>query len=493
MTLFKYYRWALLSAVLLAFSAMAQAGEMTVALGSEPTTLDPQSAEDGSERAINDNVYETLMVRTTDGQLTTGLAAAPPSAVDATTWLVKIRPGIKFHDGTPLNADSVAFSINRIIDPKLKSAQLSFFNSIAGAAKVDELTVKITTKGPDPLVPVRLYWLKIVSQTYVSSDKFAAAPVGTGPYKFLAWDRGSAITITANAEYWGGKPSIDKVTYRFIPESGTRLAGLMAGEFDLVPNLLPEFIAQAPKSAHVESVLHPVIVLNADGGITKDVRVRQALNLAIDKDALVKALFEGYGRIDQGQLLSSADFGFDPTMSAYPYDPAKAKKLLAEAGVTNGSLQIVGTSGRWLKDRETVEAVAAYWEKIGLHVDVKIFEWTEYLKRLWDRQTRPDAVYVSSKDPLLDPDRPFSTYYAAGGMGASNADPRLAELVTKARTEINATERTRLYHEAIRIAYDQAYLAWLLTYEDLYGLSTRLNFTPRPDGKMLVHAMTLTK
>lgn len=493
MALFIAFRFAFLTVLLSGFAELALANDMTVALGSEPTTLDPQAQEDGSERAINDNVYETLMVRTPDGGLAPGLAAAAPTAADPTTWLVKLRPGVKFHDGTPLTADSVAFSINRIIDPKFKSAQLSFFNSIAGASKVDDLTVRITTKGPDPLVPVRLYWMKIVSERYASSDKFAAVPMGTGPYKFVSWDRGSSITIAANPDYWGGKPQIDKVTYRFIPESGTRLAGLMAGEFDLVPNLLPEFIAQAPKSAHVESVLHPVIVLNADSGITRDPRVRQALNYAIDKDALVKALFEGYGKIDQGQLLSSADFAFDKNVTAYPYDPAKAKKLLEEAGAANGSLQIVGTAGRWLKDRETVEAVAAFWEKVGLHVDVRIFEWNEYLKRLWDRQTRPDAVYVSSKDPLLDPDRPFSTYYAAGGMGASNTDVHLAELVTRARTEINAGERTRQYREAIQIAHDQAYLAWLLTYEDLYGLSQRLTFAPRPDGKMLINSMTLSK
>ncbi len=486
-------RMALCALLWSGVTAAAGAQEITVGLGSEPTTLDPQAQEDGSERAVNDNIYETLMVRTADGSLAPGLAAAVPTAVDATTWLVKLRPGIKFHDGSAFNADTVAFSINRIINPKFKSAQLSFFNTIANASKVDDLTVKIITKGPDPLVPVRLYWMKMVPEAYAASDKFAAAPIGTGPYKFVAWNRGSNITIAANPDYWGAKPQIQKATYRFVPESGTLLAGLMAGELDLVPNLLPEFIGQVPKSAHIQSVLHPVLILNADGGITKDPRVRQALNYAIDKEALTKALFEGYGKIDQGQLLSSDDFGFDKTTTAYPYDPAKAKKLLAEAGAANGTLQIVGTSGRWLKDRETVEAVAAFWEQAGLHVDLKILEWNEYLKRLWDRQSRPDAIYVASKDPLLDPDRPFSTYYQAGGMGASNTDPKLAELVTKARTEINNEERAKLYRESIRIAHDQAYLAWLLTYEDLYGLSQRLTFSPRPDGKMLVSTMSVAK
>ena len=471
----------------------ARAQEITIALGSEPTTLDPQAQEDGSERAVNDNVYETLMVRTTVGALAPGLAAEAPARVDATTWRITLRPGIKFHDGTPFDAASAAFSINRIIDPAFKSAQLPFFNTIVKAEAEGPLTVKVTTKGPDPQLPLRLYWMKMVPQGYAASDKFASAPIGTGPYKFVAWNRGATVTIAANPDYWGTRPQIQKVTYRFVPEAGTRLAGLMAGEFDLVPNLLPEFIQQVPKSAHVESVLHPVLILNADGGLTKDVRVRQALNYAIDKDALAKGLFDGYAQIDQGQLLSPADFGFDKATTAYPYDLGKAKALLAEAGAAGQTVQIVGTSGRWLKDRETVEAVAAFWTEAGLKVDVKIYEWNEYLKRLFDRQTRPDSVYVASKDPLLDADRPFSAYYAAGGNGSSNHDAALAELITKGRSEVDPARREDLYHQAVKIAHDQAYLAWMLTIEDLYGMSKRLDFTARPDGKMLVKDMTVAK
>ena len=216
---------------LIVIAAPALAQEITIALGSEPTTLDPQIREDGGERAVNDNVYETLMGRTPDGQLVPGLAVAEPKLVDPKTWEVKLRPGIKFHNGEALNADAVVFSVKRLIDPAFKSEQISFFSTIKDAKKVDDLTVQIITDGPDPILPGRLYWMKMVPPVHSKDPKFAESPVGTGPYKFVKWNRGQNVILEANPGYWGAKPPIQKVTYRFVSDSGTRLAGLMAGEY----------------------------------------------------------------------------------------------------------------------------------------------------------------------------------------------------------------------------------------------------------------------
>lgn len=470
--------------------ALAQP-QITIALGSEPTTLDPQIREDGSERAVNDNVYETLMARDRDGRLVPGLAADLPRLVDATTWEVKLRPGIKFHDGTPLDAAAVAASIQRVIDPKLKSEQASFFSTISSATKVDDLTVRIRTSGPDPIMGARLYWLKIMSPAHAASKQVGAVPMGTGPYRFVNWNRGRDIVLQANPDYWGEKPKIAKVTYRFVSEPGTRLAGLMAGEFDLITNLLPEFTGRVPKAAHVQGLEHPIVILNADGGITKDARVRRALNLAVDKEALAEGLFEGRAKVSTGQLLSPSHFGYDEKLGGYPYDPAQAKKLLAEAGVAGKTIQLVGTSGRWLKDREVVEAVAAFWQAVGLKVDVKIFEFGEYLNRLFDRNTRADAIFVVNSNEMMDADRSLSAYYKPGGVGASNTDAKLTQLIDGARTEVDAGKRKAMYNEAVRHARDNAYFVWLLNIEDVYGLSKRLEWAPRVDAKMLVREMAV--
>jgi peptide/nickel transport system substrate-binding protein len=471
----------------------AAAQEITVALGSEPTTLDPQLREDGGERAVNDNIYETLMARKPDGTLLPGLAASEPRLLDPTTWEVKLRPGIKFHNGEPCNADAVVHSVKRIIDPKFNSEQMSFFITIKGAEKVDDLTVKIFTAGPDPILLSRLYWMKMVPPGHSKDPKFAETPVGTGPYKFVRWARGQNIILEANPAYWGQTPEIKKVTYRFVSDPGTRLAGLKAGEFDVITNLLPEFTKQVPQAIHILGLELPIIILNADSGVTKDVRVRQALNYAVDKAALAQGLFEGFAQIAQGQLLSPSFFGFNKDVKAYSYDPEKAKALLKEAGAAGATVELIGTAGRWLKDREMVEAVAAYWDKVGIKAKVRIFEFNEYLNRLFDRKTRADAIFVVSSNELLDADKSFSAYYKAGGIGSSNTDKDLAAWIDAARTETDVKKRAALYHQAVKRAYDQAYFLWLLNIEDVYGLSKRMSWPGRVDAKMLVSEMRMKK
>ncbi|MEM8664581.1 MAG: ABC transporter substrate-binding protein, partial [Pseudomonadota bacterium] len=216
----------------LAALAPANAQDITIAIGSEPSTLDPQLRDDGGERQVNDNIYETLMARTPAGELVPGLAAAAPTQVDETTWEFDLRDGITFHNGEPFNADAVVASVTRIIDPENASEQMGYLNTISGAQKVDDDTVRITTTGPDPILPSRMYWMKMIPPQHSESGNIDEEPIGTGPYKFVEWDRGNSIVLEANPDYWDGAPQIDRVTYRFVGESGTRLSGLMAGEFD---------------------------------------------------------------------------------------------------------------------------------------------------------------------------------------------------------------------------------------------------------------------
>jgi peptide/nickel transport system substrate-binding protein len=482
---------ALLSGLIGAPSALAV--EITIALGSEPTTLDPQVSDDGSERAINDNVYETLVARSLKGELVPGLAEGMPVQSGTDSWRFKLRPGIKFTNGEPFNADAVVYSVKRIVDPKFNSQQISYFAAITDARKVDDLTVDVITKGPDPILPARMYWMKMVPPVAAASPDFIQSPVGTGPYKLVKWARGSSIQLAKNDAYWGGAPTIDGVSYRFIGESGTRLAGLMAGEFDIITNLLPEFTERAPKAKVVSGLEQPIMILSAVSGVTQDERVRQALNLAVDKEGLAAGLFGAHASVSQGQLLAPSYFGFDRETKAYPYDPARARALIKEAGAQGKTITVVGTAGRWLKDREIVEAVAQMWSEAGLKVDVKIFEFNEYLKRLFDRNARPDAIFVSNSNELMDADRPLSAYYSLSGPGSSNADADMKADIDAARTETDTAKRAALYHKTVAHAREKAYFAWLVVLSDLYGTSARLEWEPRTDAKLLVKEMTIKK
>jgi peptide/nickel transport system substrate-binding protein len=476
-------------------AAPADGATITIALGSEPTSLDPHIVDDGGERAINDNIYETLLTRDAQGELGPGLAVDLPTQVDDTTWEFKLREGVTFHDGTPFNADAVVSSVDRMI--RFISEEVTdnsgFYSTLAGATKVDDYTVQIQTTGPDGVLPARMYWLKITAPGTESIDDLSDAPNGTGPYTFVGRETGVSIDLAANPDYWGGAPSIAAVHYEFVTEAGTRLAGLKSGRYDLISNLAPNTVQEAPAYAAQQGQEHPVIILDADDGITADVNVRKALNLAIDKQALADAIYNGFAVVDEGQVLSPSILGYNDELSAYPYDPDEAARLIEEAGVAGQTITLVGeSSGRWLNDRDLVEAIAGYWTAAGLVVDLQTPEFGAYLDILFDRSNRADAIFVSSSNDILDPDRQLSTYYQAGGIGSSNSDAELSALIDAGRSELDADARAAIYRDAVQLAYDQAYFAWLVSNQDLYGLSERLEFTPRVDSKLLVKDMSVS-
>jgi peptide/nickel transport system substrate-binding protein len=471
-----------------------QGASITIALGSEPTSLDPHIVDDGGERAVNDNIYETLLARDAAGAIQPGLASELPTQVDDTTWEFKLRDGVKFHDGSAFNADAVVASVDRMVKLIADGGTDNdgFFRTLTGAEKVDDMTVRIKTDGPDGVLPSRMYWLKIIPASAKDSADLSAAPVGTGPYAFGSYNKGVDITLTANAEYWDGAPSISEVTYEFSDDSSTRLAGLLSGNYDLITNLAPEDAATAPQVATAQGQEHPILILDADDGITADLDVRIALNLAIDKQAIADNLFGGFATIDNGQLLSPSILGHNADLAPYPYDPEEATALLEAAGVAGETIQLVGESGRWLKDRELLEAVAGYWTAVGLDVQLEILEFGAYLDVLFDRENRADAIHVSSSNDILDADRQLSTYYQSGGVGSSNSNEQLKQLIDDGRSELDEDERGNIYNEAVKIAYDEAYFVFLVNNEDIYGLSQRMEWQPRVDSKLLVKEMSVT-
>ena len=472
----------------------AETADITIALGSEPTSLDPMLVDDGGERAINDNIYETLLARTPTGELEPGLAAALPTQVDDTTWEFKLREGVSFHDGTAFNADAVVASVERMVQlvKDGKTDNDGFFGTLTGATKVDDTTVRITTDGPDGVLPARMYWLKIIAPSAKDSADLSEAPNGTGPYKFVSRETGVSIVLAANDKYWGGAPAVTNVTYEFVSEGGTRLAGLKSGKYDLITNLPPQDVDQAPVSAKVQGQEHPVLILDADEGITADPNVRLALNLAVDKQAIADKVYGGFAVVDNGQLLSPSILGHNTSLAPFAYDPEKAKQLIADAGLAGKTITLVGeSSGRWLNDKELVEAVAGYWTAAGLVVDLQTPEFGAYLDVLFDRENRADAIFVSSSNDILDPSRQMATYYSSAGIGSSNSNEELATLVDQGRAELDPAKRQTIYEQAVKIGYDEAYFTFLVNNEDLYGLSTRMEWTPRVDSKILVKEMAV--
>ena len=484
-------------ALLLVFghlAAPARAASMTIALGAEPSSLDPQLVQDGAERSVNDNIYETLVYKQADGTLVPGLAVTMPEQVAADRWRFRLRPGIRFSNGEAFDSASVVASVARILDPGFKSRQATWFSAILRAEPVDALTVDIVTKDPDPTLPARMYWMKMVPAKASQAADFAARPVGTGPYRLAEWVRGQRVALQADPAYWGGKPNVDAVVFRFVPEPGTRLAGLKSGQFDLITNLLPEYAKEVPQMVHVAGPEVGLMVLNTrpGAGITGDVRVRRGLQLAIDRASMARDLFEGYAEAAHDQIVGRGWTGWDPTIKPTPYDPDGAKRLLREAGVAGKTLDVLAVSGRWLKDREQVETIAAFWEAAGMKVNLRFLEWTEYLNQLFNQAARPQVAFVVHGNPLFDADRTYTAYLQGGkGSMSSATQPELDAIIDRARTETDPARRDALYAQVSQAAAKEALYTFLLQAEDLYGLSARLRWRPRTDGKLIVKEMAV--
>ncbi len=223
----------------------------------------------------------------------------------------------------------------------------------------------------------------------------------------------------------------------------------------------------------------------------EDTKLRQAINYAVDKEAIAESLYGGYAIVADGQVLTPGHFGYNPNVDAYPFDPEQARSLLEEAGYDGTEIQFDGEAGRWLKDRELIEVIAAQLSEVGVNVKVEIHEWSNYLDLLFSEENQPDMIFVSHDNTLLDADRTFSGYYSCIGRVSSYCNDRVTELIEAARTETNAEEREEMYHEVVEISRDEAAFLFLVNFENIYGMSDRLQWEPRLDGRILYSQMSV--
>ena len=464
---------------------------IVIGLGTEPGSLDPQAVDQFAMFTINDNVFDKLVTRNAAGDLVPGVATDLGTPVDATTWQYTVQEGVSFHNGEPLNADAVVHSVLRIIDPDYATPLKDNLGTVVGAEKVDEYTVNILTSGPDPLIPTRMTLLYLVPPEASQSADFGENPVGSGAYRFVSWERGIAVELEANPDYRGGASSVSTARFTFIEEYGTRLAGVLNDEIDLMTDLLPEDNARVDQSWTTPTGLKQFIVsLNARAGSpVEDVRIRQALNHAVDKEAIAEGLFSGIGEILQGQMLNPNWFGFNPDLDPYPYDPDRARELLAEAGATGLEIQLVSLVGNSLLDRETTEAVAAYWAEVGVNAEIFIPEFSEYIDRLIDRENRPDAIFVPHDNILFDGDRTLSAYYHSQGCCGSMDPSEADEWIDAGQPEIDQAARLKLYQDVGQAGHDGAWYVWLISIPNVFAGTDRIDWSARADG--LIHLVDI--
>lgn len=470
----------------------AKRDSITIAIPNEPSTMDVQFPDDGNMRLVTENVVEGLLAM--DGKT---LKPVPALATEykntnPTTWNVKLRQNVKYHNGSPFNADDVVFSYKRIMDPNFKSDIVGFFKSIKDVKKINDYELEFITEGADPSFPTRLTLLKILDKETIEKapDKVKTELVGTGPYKLASWQRGQNIVIERYDGYWGAKPAVKSAKYRFIQEDATRAAALKAGEVDLATNMLPEYVKDLPKVKTVDGLEFSMLRLNAIRGVMQDPKMRQAANYAINKEAIAKSLYQGYAAVAPGQLFKPGYAGFNPNLKAYPYDVAKAKQLLQEAGYKGEKLELVGTRGRWLKDGEQVETIAQMLRDAGFNVEVKMLSFQNWLRVLFNREQAPDMIFTFHSNDIFDADRTFSTYIHTKGPGSSYPS-KLDGKVEQARTELDTAKRQKIYEEIGQSIYDDPSWISLVNIKDIYGMKGYVEWEPRQDMRLTVFEITL--
>jgi peptide/nickel transport system substrate-binding protein len=376
-----------------------------------------------------------------------------------------------------------------MLDPAANATVISYLDTLAGAEAVDEHTVDILTKGPDPILARRMSFAMIGPAEVLAKapDSLADKPIGTGPYKLTEWVKGSKISMTANEEYWGPtKPTIKDVEFQPRKESSVRLTAIKAGEAHLAEYITPEDAGTLPREQVLSGLSVECMQLrpNTKAGITADLRVRQAISHSIDRENLTKSIYGPYAELPNGQLYAKTSFAYDPNMRDVPFDLDKAKSLVKEAGAEGKEVSIVGiASDRFVKGREVQEAVAAMIGKTGLVVNLKLVESADWIKSLYEIQNPPmDIWFGSAGNEMQDGDRIFGSYIKTGGRAALYSNPEVDQWIDASRAELDTAKRAALIQQIARKIQTDVALIPLVQLQNIYGISPKLKFEIYPSA-----------
>jgi peptide/nickel transport system substrate-binding protein len=471
---------ALLLGALVAFNvALGQRGPDTfiVAQGLDPRSLSPLSSTAQQEKNVSNQIVERLMIYSHDGSDFIPILATEWEMVAPDTMQLRLREGVSFTNGEPFDAEAAAFSVNQMIQAP---AYLGFTGMLDRAEVVDEYTINVIAKQPAPerLIATALALGSFVyppeyTQEVGYLDGFATAPIGTGPFMLREWVRDDRVVLDANPDYWGGPPGVQTLIFRPIPEGSARVAALEAGDID--------FSIDIPLDAWNRVSNNPnLVAIDAPGGRAfrltfatlwdsplQDRTVREALSHAIDRESIVAFMFDGLGTLLEGQPAEPATFGYNPNLTNPPYDPERARELLAEAGYPDGfPITFKYSSGRYAQDREVGEFIASQLEEIGVQVNQVVLESGEFLTQLSNLELR-DMFYSGGLSPT-DAHFPFTTFTCEFRY-AYWCNEEYDELMEAAQFETDEAERLAMYQRAIEILHEDFAVLPLFTTNDLYA------------------------
>ncbi|QWB21123.1 MULTISPECIES: ABC transporter substrate-binding protein [Streptomyces] len=459
-------------------------GTLRIVLPEEPPTLEPCDASlTATGRVTRSNITEALTEREpSTGRLEPALATKW-TRNSATSWTFTLRRGVTFHDGKPFTAAAAAFSVKRATDSKIDCNVdgYIFADSELTATPVDDTTLRVTTAKPDPILPLRLSFVEIVP-TSTDPDSRVREPVGTGPYRIDDWNQGRHLRLKRFPGYWGKAPEFAAATYVWRAEGSVRAAMVTNNEADVAIGLAPE---DGAGDRAVEFATNEVSYLRMDA--TKppldDIRIRQAVNYAIDREGLVTAVFAGR---PTGQLVSKGVTGYNPGIKPWPYDPDRARRLVAEAradGVRTGTtLTLIGRNGIYPKAAEAMEVVQDGLIKAGLKVRIKMLDvnaWLEYLLRPFPAgDTGPTLLQAQHGNQAGDAAFTMGQIYGSEGAQSSYGTDALDTLIEEAQLA-SGGKRQKAFADAFSHQNDEVVRdAVMANMTGLLALSPKVRYRP---------------
>jgi peptide/nickel transport system substrate-binding protein len=475
--------------------ASAAKDVFTVDLTSEPSSLDPQVQWNPDSYFVYRNIFDNLVTRDDKGEIAPEVATSWKYLSDDEIEFT-LRSDIAFHDGSKLTSEDVAYSVQRITDPKFASPQLGQFNKITSAKATDPTTVVLKTDGPYPALLAQLVKLSIVPKHVVETvgkDAFNLKPVGSGPYVFDNWQRGVAVTLKRNDAYWGRKGPFATALFRAVPAAATRVADLAAGTADLAVTLDSDLAAQLKSSprAKVLSVLTErvaYLALNVQKSPLDDLKLRQAVAYAIDKQSLVEGVLGGYDK-PVAEMLSPAHFGWIEGISGLPYDLAKAKALVAEAGAKGKEPISLLTAPVY--DQRVVQALQQMLAEAGLTVNIEMTDMANWLRQMQSGPaTDPQIAFSRWSCACQDADGVLFPLLDPSSAWATSKSNEIGKLLADARQTLDKGKRLDDYRKVHEIVARDLPLVPLYQAAILYGAARSLEWQPTPNESMFLNRMS---
>lgn len=493
----------------------ASAQTLTMGVGSPVTSLDPHYHQLSPNNAVADMIFDKLVETDGAARNIPGLATEW-RVIGPTTWEFKLREGVRFHNGSPFTAEDVVFTIQRLPNvPNSPSSYAAYARPITRMEVVDPLTIRFHTATPYPLLPLDMTNVRIIdAQTHANATtegfNSGQLAVGTGPFRVLAHRSGDRIEFERNATYWGTAPAFQRVNYRMITNDATRTASLLAGDLDFIDQVPTTDLARLRADQRLtlsETVGLRLIFLGLDHlrgenenspHITdndgrplgrnplKDVRVRRALSMAIDRQAIVDRIMDG-AATPAAQFLPPGTFSHVQDLQPIRFDPEGARRLLAEAGYPNGfRIQLNSPNDRYINDARIAQAVGQMWTRIGVRTGVEAQTWATFVGRAGRAEYSAHLIGWGSNPDGSHPMRNIiATVSSERGWGASNrgrySNPRLDAMLAESLVELDEGKRERMLIDIQRMAAEDVAVIPLHIQTNIWAMRRTLQHTARVD------------